>query len=770
MKIIELEIIQFGKFSNRRFSFEDGMNIVRGDNESGKSTLLGFIKFALYGVGRKNPTVRVGERERAISWSTGVAAGSLTLEDENGKRYRIERAGREGARGTYVDKVRIIDLTTGEEVFANEVPGEHFLGINAQAYDSMCNIRQLECTSINGDAVKGVIDNLLSSGDENTDVQAALKTLDTERRRLLHTNGKGGIIFESELTLERLKSEHRGAIIVENENIKNTDELERVELAIKKAKDEHELAQKMCDLHDDVLRLEKFEQLRTLKARVEEINSKLSDLENAASFNTSLASYDKISGITSIADSLARSKTERESACNEMDSAKASLELVTFKNSDSLGEIIDEYGSAKSASAYLTAKAKKKSNATFMLTTFSIFGAILVAFALILAFAMNNFSGSLTVGFIGAVLSALAIVFYRQLLSAKDEIATFMSKLGTDFSVADEKKIHDHLEAYVQSRILKAQHTQTLEKAKEKLAIAEEKLNYDLQKARNTLIEMRVTFVHSEEEATLLKLCASLKEYLTQKTALEGNLRENVALINSLTAELDRFSERDIRARITPEIEEKIRNTPHEKLKTERDLALHRLNQYSQYKAGIERSLISNGSRRSSDEIFPEIEAEQERLETLRLRLDAVRLAAETISEASLNMKSDITPRIRENAASNLATLTGGKYTELYIDESMNLTYHAEGETRPIDSLSRGSLDVAYFAVRLALIKTLTSETRPPLFMDEALSQLDDSRAENLLRVIFDHSNEAQCILFTCQNRDVELAEKIAKINVIHLQ
>lgn len=770
MKIIELEIIQFGKFSNRRFSFEDGMNIVRGDNESGKSTLLGFIKFALYGVGRKNPTVRVGERERAISWSTGVAAGSLTLEDENGKRYRIERAGREGARGTYVDKVRIIDLTTGEEVFANEVPGEHFLGINAQAYDSMCNIRQLECTSINGDAVKGVIDNLLSSGDENTDVQAALKTLDTERRRLLHTNGKGGIIFESELTLERLKSEHRGAIIVENENIKNTDELERVELAIKKAKDEHELAQKMCDLHDDVLRLEKFEQLRTLKARVEEINSKLSDLENAASFNTSLASYDKISGITSIADSLARSKTECESACNEMDSAKASLELVTFKNSDSLGEIIDEYGSAKSASAYLTAKAKKKSNATFMLTTFSIFGAILVAFALILAFAMNNFSGSLTVGFIGAVLSALAIVFYRQFLSAKDEIATFMSKLGTDFSVADEKKIHDHLEAYVQSRTLKAQHSQTLERAKEKLAIAEEKLNYDLQKARNTLIEMRVTFVHGEEEATLLKLCASLKEYLTQKTALEGNLRENVALINSLTAELDRFSERDIRARITPEIEEKIRNTPHEKLKTERDLALHRLNQYSQYKAGIERSLISNGSRRSSDEIFPEIEAEQERLETLRLRLDAVRLAAETISEASLNMKSDITPRIRENAASNLATLTGGKYTELYIDESMNLTYHAEGETRPIDSLSRGSLDVAYFAVRLALIKTLTGETRPPLFMDEALSQLDDLRAENLLRVIFDHSNEAQCVLFTCQNRDVELAQNIAKTNVIHLQ
>ena len=770
MKIIESEIIQFGKFSNRRFRFEDGMNIVRGDNESGKSTLLAFIKFALYGVGRKNPTVRVGERERAISWSTGVAAGSLTVEDENGKRYRIERAGREGARGTYVDKVRIIDLSTGEEVFANEVPGEHFLGINAQAYDSMCNIRQLECTSINGDAVKGVIDNLLSSGDENTDVQAALKTLDIERRRLLHTNGKGGLVFESELTLERLKSEHRGAIIVENENVKNADELERVEIAIKKAKDEHELAQKMCDLYDDVLRLEKFEQLRTLKARVEETNSKLSNLENSASFNTHLAGYDKISDLTSIADSLGRCKSERDAARDELDSAKAALELVTFENSDSLSEIVDEYGSEKGASAYLSAKLKKKSNSTFMLTTFSIFGAILVVFSLILAFVMKNYSGCLTVGFIGALLSALAIVFYRQFLSAKDEIATFMAKLGNGFSSADEKKIYEHLEAYVQGRILRTQHTQTLERAKERLAIAEEKFNYELQRARNMLIEMRVTFIHGEEESALLKLCASIKEYLVQKTALEGNLRESVALVNSLNAELDRFSEQSIRARITPEIEEKIRSTPHEKLKAERDLALHRLNQYSQYKAGIERSLISNGTRRSSDEIFPEIEAEQERLEALRLRLDAVRLASETISEASLNMKSDITPRIRESAEANLATLTDGKYTELYIDESMNLTYHAEGETRPIDSLSKGSLDVAYFAVRLALIKTLTSESRPPLFMDEALSQLDDSRAEKLLRVIFDHSKEAQCVLFTCQSRDVELAEKIEKINVIHLQ
>ena len=205
MKIIEINIIQFGKFKNEVFTFTDGFNIVKGDNESGKSTILAFIRFALYGIGRKNPNITVGERERAVSWGTGMAAGSLTIEDIDGKKYRIERAGREGARNTFSDKVRIIDLENGSEAFEGEVPGEHFLGIGASAYDSMCNIKQLETVVIGADSVKNAIDNLLSSGDESTDIQAAIKMLDTERRRLMHTNGRGGLVFESEMALPYLR-------------------------------------------------------------------------------------------------------------------------------------------------------------------------------------------------------------------------------------------------------------------------------------------------------------------------------------------------------------------------------------------------------------------------------------------------------------------------------------------------------------------------------------------------------------------------------------
>ena len=257
--------------------------------------------------------------------------------------------------------------------------------------------------------------------------------------------------------------------------------------------------------------------------------------------------------------------------------------------------------------------------------------------------------------------------------------------------------------------------------------------------------------------------------YLSKKIELESALREKRALVKALTTELERFSESDIRARVTPEIRERVKGSSFEKLKQERDAALFKTNQFGQYKAGIERNIAASERTRSSADIFPEIGECAQRLDELKIRLDAVKLAMETIDVASHEMKSDITPRIKERAQENLSLMTSGKYSELFIDENMGLSVFADGATRHIDSLSKGSLDVAYFAVRLTLLQVLLSEKEPPLYMDEVLSQLDDGRAENVLRAIANHSKSAQSVLFTCQNRDVLLASKIADVNIIEI-
>lgn len=768
MRIIEANIINFGKFKDRVFTFENGFNIVKGDNESGKSTLLAFIKFALYGVGRKNPSVAVGERERALSWNVGIAAGSLTVADVDGHLYRIERSGREGARGAYVDKVRIIDLENGEEVFIGEIPGEHFLGIDAQAYDSMCNIKQLEAVAVGAGAVKGAIDNLLSSGDESTSIQAAIKMLDTERRRLLHTNGRGGLVYEMELELSRLKSDHRSALIFENECIKNRDELERVELSLAKAKSEFEVAQRMCDVHDDVLRLQRFEELASLKSEVANLEEESAELDKNANCNISRASHDVAARLKNAANLLSESTASLESAKMQLESTKRALEGASPSSERGFEEIISEFGTPTGAIAHLGAKKKKKNDASLKLVLFGIAFALLIAFAVVLLIG-NNMYGAATVAFIGIIAGALALSSYKKYSSAKAEIGAFMSKMGDGFCPKDEQIILNALQTWVGKKEERERLENALNKDEAMLSIATRVYQNEFNNARTLWSEFGNSSEIEDHSDALLALAQTMSEYLSKRSALDSLLREKRALIKSLSTELERFSEADIRTRITPEIKEKIKGTSFEKLKAERDAALYKSNQFNQYKAGIERNIAASERTRSSADIFPEIGECEQKLDTLKLRLDAVKLAMETIDVASREMKSDVTPKIKARAQENLALMTVGKYNELFIDENMGLSVFTEGATRPIDSLSRGSLDVAYFAVRLTLLQVLLADKEPPLYMDEVLSQLDDGRAENVLRAIAKHSESAQSVLFTCQNRDIELASRITNVNLIEI-
>ena len=91
MRILNCTLTEFGTFRDESFTFGDGMNIIEGENESGKSTLLAFIRFMFYGVPRKSAGEVVPERDRILSWDRGVACGQMTLETADGT-FRIERS------------------------------------------------------------------------------------------------------------------------------------------------------------------------------------------------------------------------------------------------------------------------------------------------------------------------------------------------------------------------------------------------------------------------------------------------------------------------------------------------------------------------------------------------------------------------------------------------------------------------------------------------------------------------------------------------------
>ena len=50
MKIKKIKINSYGKLKEKEINFKDGINLIYGQNEAGKSTLIKFITNSLYGI------------------------------------------------------------------------------------------------------------------------------------------------------------------------------------------------------------------------------------------------------------------------------------------------------------------------------------------------------------------------------------------------------------------------------------------------------------------------------------------------------------------------------------------------------------------------------------------------------------------------------------------------------------------------------------------------------------------------------------------------
>jgi uncharacterized protein YhaN len=94
--IIKKAVIKgFGKYSQKEFLFDRGLNCVFGENEAGKSTLLWFIRGMLYGLkgGRAKTTGEQAPLKKFQPWSDNTYSGSLEIETDKGETFYIYRCG-----------------------------------------------------------------------------------------------------------------------------------------------------------------------------------------------------------------------------------------------------------------------------------------------------------------------------------------------------------------------------------------------------------------------------------------------------------------------------------------------------------------------------------------------------------------------------------------------------------------------------------------------------------------------------------------------------
>ena len=201
MYIKSLHIISFGGLRNRDIELTPGVNILCGENESGKTSAAMFIKFIFYGLSSKSQKGSSSERQRFVNRDTMQASGFMIVETDSRTSYRLERTLILSDNSPAREKVRIINLTTGETVSSQE-PGEYFFGVPEDIFVSTCFVSQSASLKPENSKLDGVLstsdknENLLLSGDESIDVKRGLKKLNDLRRELCHKNGGGGEITE----------------------------------------------------------------------------------------------------------------------------------------------------------------------------------------------------------------------------------------------------------------------------------------------------------------------------------------------------------------------------------------------------------------------------------------------------------------------------------------------------------------------------------------------------------------------------------------------
>lgn len=182
MRLLDVYISGFGKFHDKSISFEDGLNIIYGKNEAGKSTLHTFIRSMLFGMERlRGRAAKTDSYSQFLPWENkGGYEGRLRLE-KDGKVYRIERNFQNSKEFV------IVDETLGREIEPTRAFMDSLLnGLSETAYINTISIGQLKSATDAGMVaeLRNYIANLNTSGNMALNITKATAFLKTQRKSL----------------------------------------------------------------------------------------------------------------------------------------------------------------------------------------------------------------------------------------------------------------------------------------------------------------------------------------------------------------------------------------------------------------------------------------------------------------------------------------------------------------------------------------------------------------------------------------------------------
>ncbi len=291
MKIKSIKINSYGNLKNKEIDFEN-INIIYGQNESGKSTLLNFIKNILYGISKNKNGRDISDYEKYYPWEGENFSGKIKYELDNNETFEIYRDFNKRKPEIYNDKLQEVsdkfkvDKKQGVQIFSDQT------GIDEETFISTAFAMQKEVNldnNIQSNLLQKVA-NIAESGEDDVSYKKALTNLNSMLLSEVGTNNSKdrpiNIAIEniekysSKLNEKEKVKENR--FYIENrinelkEKIKEKSDKDIILEKIKKILDKSKIEKEKIKIKEDIIKenANKIEKLKNEKNKLDSVVNK----------------------------------------------------------------------------------------------------------------------------------------------------------------------------------------------------------------------------------------------------------------------------------------------------------------------------------------------------------------------------------------------------------------------------------------------------------------------------------------------------------------
>jgi len=800
MILKELNLIGFGKFKNKNIKLKEGINLIYGENEAGKSTIHSFINGMFYGFLKPNvrTALYVEDHDKYNPWDKSRYAGVLSFQ-YNDRLYRIERDFTKGR-----ERTKVFDEKTGEDITNNIdngpcrvlQPGIHFFGFNTRVFSNTISIKQLG-SKTEKDLAQEVIEKLINVSQSLVDDISIDKAISELKGRMAEIGTERAPTKPYARNLKAIESlqEERDRILLEKDDyefyLEEKDRL-NTELRKEEAKLEH--------LRDTLKKLEiyekakKLEEAKLIQGEIESLERTLDELSIYS--HLSMEDYKEAISLINSIEHAEKDLSESESKLRETEERLRPLEDVKDQNTESLDEITRDYNLYEELEVERNTiiYGKDENSLGLLKRDYNEYNKDVSKYERIQIFSI--ILGLISLGIMAIlpstrlylpILAIASLVFWqyyrlrvkklkavikdingqiieleekeRERKTRLEEIEGIQGDLLRKYDVKSKlelKRLFDRLHMEYLGRENNIRLYNEYSNEKNILLDKIEKVRLDIENNSDRLrtifqknkVENLDEFENALEKKSLYE--KHIKELESKKELLNKTLGQTT--LEALILELDK-----------EDISGDFEGLDKEQVRAEIDECTERISDYKISLSRVEENINLLGKNISRlVEIEEELERRKEYKKELENEYKALDLAASTIESISKEIHDEFAPDINNKVGRLIEKITNGKYNRIRVDEGLNIKVEnpATKELISINDLSGGTIDQLYFSLRFSLVNSMV-ENNFPLILDDCFIQYDDNRLRNILEFLVDISHKRQIILFTCHNRERKILEEM---------